>query len=500
MPAIPGLPGDLVPRNSEQERWLKHHVAKLCHIDHDRFPGSQPVSFAVKDLARLESHDFWVCEKSDGVRVLLLVLTVPGTGEQTTYIIDRHNTYRELSGLYFPHHENPVNPLMDTLVDGELVIDVDPHTKKETLRYLAFDCLVADNQNVMSKPLDKRYGRLNAWFFKPYKKMMVDHPHMAEQQPFSILVKQTNLSYHARAVFDSIPSLQHGNDGLIYTCVSTRYIPGTDNNILKWKPPSENSIDFKLVLRFPSLRNDPNQPDFHAKPFFMLHAWCGSEQNNAKYEEYDELFVEDDEWERLKRSGEQVDDRIVEVHWEKEHSRWRMMRFRDDKPNANHISVVDKIIQSIADGVEKDALLERSDAIRNAWKARLGQPTSAPQSQLSSSTRTSLGRESAPYESSPLCNMLLCSRCKLSTPFPILSLQHQRPTFVVLRSHYHVTTPPNLSSAVLRYSQTSKPNFAPLQRPSSDSFASLVVKEIDDLQPHGPSNPQLSSYPKTRHI
>jgi hypothetical protein len=42
--------------------------------------------------------------------------------------IDRHNTYREINGLYFPHHENPMMPLRSSLVDGELVIDVDPHT------------------------------------------------------------------------------------------------------------------------------------------------------------------------------------------------------------------------------------------------------------------------------------------------------------------------------------------------------------------------------------
>ncbi|KAF8969639.1 mRNA capping enzyme, catalytic domain-containing protein [Flammula alnicola] len=365
---IPDLPGELIPRNSDQELWLKAQVARMCHMDN---PDRQPVSFGFRDLAKLERQDYWVCEKSDGIRVLFLVLTNLETKEQRTFIIDRHNTYREITGIYFPHHENPLMPLRSSLIDGELVIDVDPVTRQEKLRFLAFDCLVIDDQNVMQRTLDKRYGRLKEWFYKPYAKMIFDHPRVADSQPFSILVKEINFSYHVEKVFSiDIPALQHGNDGLIYTCVSTPYTPGTDTNILKWKPPSENSIDFKLVLRFPPSRYNPNEPDWRAKPLFLLYVWCGGD----KYEQYDDMYVEDREWEELKRSGEQVDDRVVEVHWDPSISRWRMMRFRDDKPHGNHKSVVENIIQSIADGVEKEALLERSNAIRSAWKARLGQP------------------------------------------------------------------------------------------------------------------------------
>lgn len=67
---------------------------------------------------------------------------------------------------------------------------------------------------------------------------------------------------------------------------------------MKWKPPSENSIDFKLVLRFPPRASDPTRPDFVAKPVFLLHVWCGDEKGVPKYEEFDKLYVEDDEWEK----------------------------------------------------------------------------------------------------------------------------------------------------------------------------------------------------------
>jgi len=30
---IPDLPGTLIPRHSDQERWLKGHVAHLCGLD-----------------------------------------------------------------------------------------------------------------------------------------------------------------------------------------------------------------------------------------------------------------------------------------------------------------------------------------------------------------------------------------------------------------------------------------------------------------------------------
>lgn len=35
-----------------------------------------------------------------------------------------------VSGYYFPFNEDPRRPLGDTILDGELVIDIDPKTKQ----------------------------------------------------------------------------------------------------------------------------------------------------------------------------------------------------------------------------------------------------------------------------------------------------------------------------------------------------------------------------------
>ena len=47
-----------------------------------------------------------------------------------------------------------------------------------------------------------------------------------------IKVKQMQLAYGIEKVFnEDIPNLQHGNDGLIYTCLHTPYVAGTDQNM-----------------------------------------------------------------------------------------------------------------------------------------------------------------------------------------------------------------------------------------------------------------------------
>ena len=119
---------------------------------------------------------------------------------------------------------------------------------------------------------------------------------------------------------DHVPALMHGNDGLIFTSAESPYTPGTDPkmyvlsllslsvfsvyfprlstdslrfNSLKWKPPAENSIDFLLQLKFPPKRDDEHEPDYTAKPAFMLLMNHGHEGNHF----WDIMEVDDETWE-----------------------------------------------------------------------------------------------------------------------------------------------------------------------------------------------------------
>ncbi|KAI9638508.1 putative mRNA guanylyltransferase [Dioszegia hungarica] len=373
---IPDIPGE--EADPTIAAYLSSRVAELCGLREPRFPGAQPVSFTSGSLDLLEQKNFWVCEKSDGVRLLVFVVMNGMSGAQEVWLIDRKQRYFSVQGLRFPHWERKDQPLTDTIFDGELVVDIDSSTGESTLRFYAFDCLVLNGDKVVSKPIQSRFGRLKSWIVEPFNRALAQYPEWRDDLPFEVVAKEQLLSYHMKTVLDvHVPALQHGHDGLIFTCAESEYVMGTDEKILKWKPPSENSVDFKLELRFPPSSYSAHDPDYTAKPVFLLHTWLGREA----YEYFDELLVEDDEWEKMKESGEQFDDRIIEVCWNTDMGGWRMMRIRDDKPHANHKSIMQKILVSIEDGVKIEALLARSDSIRTAWKTREKAGGAAPPQQ-----------------------------------------------------------------------------------------------------------------------
>ncbi|KIX98479.1 uncharacterized protein Z520_05780 [Fonsecaea multimorphosa CBS 102226] len=355
------------------QRSFQHEVAELLGRGRNTsFPGAQPVSFSAEHIQELKSQDYYVCEKTDGLRYLLYLTQDGDRGIH--YFIDRKNDYWYVPNLHFPHHDDKTFRRFhtNTILDGELVEDKYPD-REPVIKFLVFDCLVLDSVVFMQRPLDKRLAYFQTHVLQPYNAMFKQHPDYT--RPFVLQDKQNEFSYALEKMFkEVIPKVKqmHGNDGLIFTCRDAPYKMGTDPHILKWKPPSENTVDFLLHIDWARMEPDPDdpdqslQPDFYSFPEkFSLFIHVG----NNEYSYIDDMYVEPQEWEEWKTLDHPLQDIIVECYQD-ELQRWRFHRFRHDKENANHIKVFKSVIRSIQSHVTEQDLLNHAPEIRTAWKLR----------------------------------------------------------------------------------------------------------------------------------
>lgn len=380
------MPGFLIPGNDSAG--LKEGVANILERENLRFPGAQPVSFAREHVPELQRQEYFMCEKTDGLRCLLYLHIQDGESgwEPVTFLIDRKNNYYDVHPPFrIPHYQFPGDQgkfLWGTILDGELVHDQYPGEPTPRLNFYVFDCLAVDGQNVTGKTLDKRLGRLQEWVLKPYNTMLTKQFGQSitpnDLKPFALKPKKTYPAYALQEMFNNVlPTLKHGNDGLIFTCKNTRYEFGTDRHILKWKPPHENTIDFKLRLGdFPLI--DPLDgeegliPDYDALPS-PISLLVQHNQNN--YQPFATLAVTPSEWQIMKGLNQRLDGRIIECyrnpagHWKFKAEGDGTPRWRDDKKDANHISTVNSVLASIeAPVTELDLLASEENIKREVYK------------------------------------------------------------------------------------------------------------------------------------
>lgn len=375
---------------------LQHDVAKLLQRDHNwrSFPGAQPVSFARSHLEELKKQDYYVCEKTDGQRYLMFLTADidPETRQVQShqYLIDRKNNYYLVENPPFPNPDRkPQEFHVDTIMDGELVED-----KEETgsvIKYMVFDLLFYNGKDLRSRSLDKRLAYLKSFILKPYKDMLKANPDYDRDLYFRVKDKDTEFAYALpKMFFETIPRVKkvHGNDGLIFTCRETSYASGTDQHIIKWKPPEENTVDFLMHLTWAEAEPEPDDPDqsiyedYDALPVDIgLYIYHG---NHGDYARVGNLHLTPEEWEDMKSENKPLQDTIVECYLEDmstanghqvngnshDMKRWRFHRFRDDKEEANHVTTFESVKSSIEDHVTQKDLLDHAEAIRAAWKRR----------------------------------------------------------------------------------------------------------------------------------
>lgn len=182
------------------------------------FPGPQPVSIERKHFHHLKKR-YVVCEKSDGVRHVMLVFTFEGT--KLSVIINRA---MEITMIPL---SLPKNTYLGTVLDGELIND---------RLFLIYDAVKVNGEFIGDQNLIDRLLLAEPIITGALK--LATNPVVLRMKNFVNLDDLENLQ------MNQIPMLDYKSDGLIFTPVNEPVRTGTHETLFKWKPQEQNTVDF----------------------------------------------------------------------------------------------------------------------------------------------------------------------------------------------------------------------------------------------------------------
>ncbi len=117
----------------------------------DSFPGTMPVGFSKRHVSKVQSEQYWVSEKTDGVRFFLVVVKAEG-GELRALLFNRKFEAFTMDGMA----ELGKALGEGTLLDGEVV-------RNRSWRrdmFMVFDCMSVEHAPCVQEPLSRRLAKL----------------------------------------------------------------------------------------------------------------------------------------------------------------------------------------------------------------------------------------------------------------------------------------------------------------------------------------------------
>lgn len=350
---------------------LRGDVSRLLGRPGLGFPGSQPVTLCRKHLSVLESTEYMVYEKTDGVRSLLYVTADVELSKPVCYLIGRKNDYYQLKRGEDISAALNVFALQDfwqkgTLLDGEAAVLRETEGQRPQYVFVAFDCLAVAGRATLGLPHAARRVAMKPLFASLLP--LADH-----RSGLQVCLKRALPAYRTRTVLHAIiPTLRHGNDGLVFVSRHASYSSGTDHSMFKWKPPGETTIDFKLGRQFRLPGKD------HNKFSLLVHLGAG------RYQHFAELKLSPSESNAILALGTLAYNSVLECFldaagcWRPKMNQDGNLCFRHDKKHGNHISVVGELLESMADSITEEELIRLSDKTWENLKLRVAESVMGP--------------------------------------------------------------------------------------------------------------------------
>ncbi|XP_048387730.1 mRNA-capping enzyme isoform X1 [Stegostoma tigrinum] len=308
---------------------IQRKCQQYCGWERAGFPGAQPVSMDKQNIKFLEQKPYKVSWKADGVRYMMLI-----DGKDEVYMIDRDNSAFHVANLEFPVRKDLRLHLTSTLLDGEMIIDkVDG---KPVPRYLIYDIVKFSGKPVGDCDFNVRLSCIEKEIIQPRHEKMKSGRIDKTREPFSVRNKPFFDINAARKLLEGsfAREVSHEVDGLIFQPTG-KYKPGRCDDILKWKPPSQNSVDFRLkITKF-------GGEGLLTQTVGLLYVG-----------NYERPFAQM----KVNKELKMYDNKIIECKFE--NNSWVIMRERVDKSFPNSYDTAMAVCGSINNPVTKEFLFE----------------------------------------------------------------------------------------------------------------------------------------------
>ncbi|ORM41938.1 mRNA-capping enzyme [Babesia sp. Xinjiang] len=360
------------------------------------------------DLPLLFRSDYVVCEKSDGIRALLLAAS------GAIYLIGRDEEVYHVP-IRLPVRGNASESQQLTLLDGEIVIDtveIDG-VQCQQPRFMCYDGIYVQRRSLRELNFLERLSIVYTDIIQPYAKSLKNQSYVGKNSetnsktntpPLAIYLKDFFDISHILHIEEFAQQLPHVSDGLIFTPVRLPYMPGTCNKLLKWKPPHLNTVDFSVDVLY-----DEHRSPRLVELFVMLKG------TRVFYNEYLAPYGEVYRHILSMAIRSKVTQLIVECSWitdsrvwtfipkvraKRENTHvtsvndgkadydfdngtwiqggWYAERIRVDKKLPNSLSVVDSVKSSIEDDITLEMLLQEFDLFNKNGKIPLYQKCIMP--------------------------------------------------------------------------------------------------------------------------
>ena len=229
------------------------------------FLGAMPVNLTRQNLLEVQSTDYFITEKSDGVRYLMYVVPDPQSrsGDMMAVLADRSKTVFKFRG------SEVVGRALGAgcILDGELVFN---RSFRENV-FLVFDVLLWQGKSMIEQLFGDRLDKINKEVLPSYarnmqsimKKEAASNPAPLPLNPLQLVRKafvtrrelgtllgRMRLEEGERIFFDAEPGKtqsrrHHKSDGFIFQ-PNMRYVFSKHYELLKWKWPELRSVDLQV--------------------------------------------------------------------------------------------------------------------------------------------------------------------------------------------------------------------------------------------------------------